>query len=250
MHNVSDNPFGPPERFDDDPFAGAAFPAPPRRRWPSWLIVTVALVSGLALGAASSLGVYALGSADPAESSSQASGPGGGGPNPGPSTPGGSLSIDFPDGTTATFVVPDGLHHDADQDDDGHVALAGDGDSAAYLDVYTDETTGSKARNLPLTAAQAQTDDRNHGNTAGAITYRSVGGHQAAQYRLTHHDDDGSFDALVTVILVGQETIGLYWSDDSDDFAATDGQRNEAAVLHSLRVSGGDGSANTASVRA
>jgi hypothetical protein len=222
------------------------------------LIFVVALTSGLALAAVSSLTVYALvsdpaGSSGPGSASSPAPGPGpgpgpdGGSPAPGPSTPDGSVSIDFPDGTTATFVVPAGMHHEADQDDDGHVALAADGDSAAYLDLYTDETTGSKARDLRLTAAQDQTDDRNHGNTAGSITYRSVGGHSAAQYRLTHHDDNGSFDALVTVILVGHETIGLYWSDDSQDFNASVGQRTEAAVLHSFQVAGGDNAASTVS---
>jgi hypothetical protein len=214
------------------------------------MIVVVGVVSGIVLAGASTGAIgLAASSDDTPSSSSSASAPAG--PSPRSSSPGGTssqpddgtLQIDFPDGSTGTFAVPHGLHHDQADDDDGHVALESDGDDAAYLDVYTDETTASQARDLHLVAAQDATDDRHHGNKTTAITYHSVGGHQAAQYRFSHHDGNGTFDGLVTVVLVGDEQISLYWSDDVDDFSANTGQLASAAVLDSLQVSdGGDSS--------
>jgi hypothetical protein len=213
------------------------------------VIVIVGVVSGIVLAGGSTVALgLAASSDDTPSSSSSASAPAD--PSPGSSNPGDTpsqpdgraLQIDFPDGSTGTFAVPDGLHHDQADDDDGHVALESD-DDRAYLDVYTDETTASQARDLHLVAAQNATDDRNHGNKTTTITYRTVGGHPAAQYRFSHHDSNGTYDGLVTVVLVGDEQISLYWSDDVDDFNPSTGQLASAAVLHSLQVSdGGDSS--------
>jgi hypothetical protein len=245
---VSENPYGPPAPPPGGP-GYLGYPPPPRRGWPSWLIVVVGVVSGTALAGASTVAVGLVASSvDTPSSSSSAAAPAG--PSPGSSDPSGtpsqpdngSLKIDFPDGSTGTFALPDGLHHDQADDDDGHVALQSD-DDGAYLDVYTDETTASQARDLHLVAAQDATDDRNHGDKTTAITYRSVSGYQAAQYRFSHDDSSGTYDGLVTIVLVGSEQISLYWSDDADGFSASAAQQASAAVLHSLQVNdGGDSS--------
>jgi hypothetical protein len=238
---VSDNPFAP---------GYSSYPAPRRRSWPSWLVVVAGVLSGVVLAAGSTAGVVLIATSDTSPSSGSGSSSSGPIPLPGASprsgqSPDGTARIDFPDGSTGTFAVPSGLHHDTADDDDGHVALAADDDSAAYLDLYTDETTASQARDLHLAATQDATDDRNHGNKTGAITYRTVGGRAAAQYRFSHQDGSSTFDALVTVVLVGNEQISLYWSDDADDFNAGTAQRSSAAVLTSLHVSGGDPGSDT-----
>jgi hypothetical protein len=237
---VSENPYGSPAPPPGGP-GYLGYPPPRRRGWPSWVIVVVGVVSGIVLAGASTAAIgLAASSDDTPSSSSSAAAPGGTSSQPDD----GTLQIDFPDGSTGTFAVPAGLHHDQADDDDGHVALESDGDDAAYLDVYTDETTASQARDLHLVAAQNATDDRNHGNKTTAITYGTVGGHQAAQYRFSHHDGNGTFDGLVTVVLVGNEQISLYWSDDVNDFSANTGQLASAAVLHSLQVSDGGASSS------
>ncbi len=254
---MSDNPFAPPEPFEGLPAHGRREGS---RHWSSAAIIAAGLAGGLLLSGVTAGGVLAVvevaGSSGPSDTSS-----GSGGapdlPAPSPSSspgsgrasgPGSSVTIDFPDGTTGRFAVPAGLHHQPDEDDAGHVALAADGDGAAYLDLYTDETTASKAHDLALTAAQEASDDRNHGNTTSSISLHTVGGHRAAQYRLSRHDGNGSFDALVTVVLVGHEDIGLYWSDDAQHFTAASGQRAAAALLSSMRITAGSGDGATPAV--
>ncbi len=203
----------------------------------------VGVVSGLALAGASTAAIVGLATtSDPPSSSSSASAPSAGGnPSPGDGSGDRSLQIEFPNGATGTFAVPTGLHHEPDDDDDGHVALAADDDDNVYLDLYTDDTTASNAHDLHRMAQEAATDDRNHSNVVSAITFRTVGGRSAAQYTLTHQGDNGdaTFESLVTVVLVGDEELSLYWTDDPDDFLPDGGQKDAAAVLASLHVSGG-----------
>jgi hypothetical protein len=245
---VSENPFAPPERFDGfPPHRGR----PGGRRWSSAAIIAVALAAGLLLGAVTTGGavvLVAVASSAPSADATHSQGSPAPLPTSGSGGSGRSVSIDFPDGTTGHFTVPAGLHHRPDEDDAGHVALAADGSGATFLDLYTDETTASKAHDLALTAAQEATDDRNHGNTTGSISFHAVGGHHAAQYRLTRHDGHGSFAALVTVVLVGHEDIGLYWSDDAQHFTAASAQAGEAALLRSMRVAPGAGGGATPAV--
>jgi hypothetical protein len=249
---VSENPFAPPERFEGLPPHGHR---PGRRRWSSPAIIAVGLAVGLLLGAVTTAGALVLvgiARSTPSGGAAQTQDSPAPLPTPGSGGSGGSgsraVSIDFPDGTTGRFTVPAGLHHQPDEDDAGHIALAADDGGAAYLDLYTDETTASKAHDLARTAAQEATDDRNHGDTTGSISIHTVGGHRAAQYRLTRHDGNGSFDALVTVVLIGHEDIGLYWSDDAQHFTAAGAQAAEAALLRSMRVTSGSGDGATPAV--
>jgi hypothetical protein len=221
------------------------FGRPRRTAWPSWLIVVVSLVAGLALAGGSTAAFVGLATADPYTTTS------GSAANPGPDpedptpTPDGDPgtsdperpSIDFPDGASGTFAVPAGLEHDADNDDDGHVAIVKSKSEGPYLDVYTDETTGSLATDLRQVAAQEASSTARYGGRTGPVTYLTIAGHRTGQFRVTYtRTGHAPYDALVTVLLEGKDMMSLYWADRVGTFSSQDGQRAESSVLQSLRV--------------
>ncbi len=223
---VIENPFGYPRQ---------------RGGWPSWVIVVVSLVAGVALAGGSTAAFVGIATSDhDTTTSGSAANPV---PDPGPSSadPGTSgsdrLSIDFPDGASGTFTLPAGLEHDADNDDDGHVAIAKSEDDGPYLDVYTDETTGSLASDLREAAAQEASSTVRYGGKTGPITYRTIAGHRAGQFRVAYtRTGHPPYDALVTVLLEGKDMMSLYWADRVGAFSSQDGQRAESSVLQSLRI--------------
>ncbi len=252
---MSQNPFAPPEPMPGPPpvsWPPSGYPSRGRRRWPSWLIVTVSLVCGLVLVGLSSAALFGLtssaadrraaarssGAAGPAGSSE----PGSGSDSPGSSgspldAAGDQLSISFPDGSDATFTLPDGTEHDGDDDGDGHVSIDAT-DSGAALDVYADESSASDAGDLHRVATDETTGTTKYGGQPGPPTFRTVGGRPAAQF-LVRYPKTGShpsYEALVTVVLSGRNLVSIYWSDELDYFDAAQAETAAAALVRSLKA--------------
>ena len=91
--------------------------------------------------------------------------------------------------------------------------------------------TWSRLRTRPTTATTATRRPRSPTAVSVGTRPRSTGS--------ATDDGSGTYDGLVTIVLVGNEQISLYWSDDVDEFSASAGQQASAAVLHSLQVNDG-----------
>lgn len=248
----------------DNPYAAPERPGPPARRgWPSWLIAAIGIVTGLVLlavpvgafladqpsGSSSASAAPDIGDPAPEPSSSDSGGDGGsGGSGGGAGAAGGEqLQIDFPDGATGSFRIPLGMEHDSANDDDGHVSVKAASSDGPYIDVYTDETAASHRSDLHAAVEGERTYNRDDKGQVSAIRYRTIGGHPAGQFTVRYHGKykDQVYDNLVTVILVGDQVLSVYWSDNTDFFVSANAQRDEAAVIQSFRVDDSGGSSGS-----
>jgi hypothetical protein len=219
----------------------------PRRGWPGWLIATIGIVGGLVLLAVPATGGWLLVSESPADSSS---GPVAAPPSPTDPTPDPGvgvgrerLDIDFPDGSTGSFAVPVGMQHDADGDDEGHIAMwSADSADTPYLDVYTEDTAASRRSDLSGVAAQERADEVDRGGRASTITYRTVGGHRAAQFTVQYKGKyaDQAYEDLVTVVVVGRQALALYFEDQPQSFDAKRAHTDTASLIASFRPGSAD----------
>jgi hypothetical protein len=239
MPGVRENPYAAPARGHSPN---------PRPGWPTPLLLLVGLVSGLTLMA----GPVALGIAvaTPDRGSPHSASPVSPSRAPhrapsssptGPPSAAGPLTIDFPDGARGTFTAPAGLQHEANEDEDGHVALAGEASNPPYLDVYTDRTSASMEGDLHAAAAHERRLASSAGVRTTSVSYFTYAGQDIAQFRMHQSEtkDLDAYDALVTVVLVKHNLMALYWADDPAEFTLLDANADELAVVRSMDVEGG-----------
>jgi hypothetical protein len=81
------------------------------------------------------------------------------------------------------------------------------------------------------------------GGRASAISYRTVGGHRAAQYtvRFKGKYADQVYDNLVTLTVVGHQVLAVYYRNHPAAFIAKRARADSASVIASFRPGSSDG---------
>ncbi len=142
-----------------------------------------------------------------------------------------------------TFVVPVGMQHDADKDDDGHVAMkSADSGGTPYLDLYTDDTAASRRSDLrpprPRSAPTRWTTEAGLRSSPTAPSADTEPAQFTVQYKGKYADQ--VYEDLVTVVLVGRQVLAMYYEDHPQVFVAKRAHADTASLIASYRPGSAD----------